>query len=286
MTAFAGAGPAMSALRADMEAVSERIRRSVVAVESRRGGGSGTIWRSDGLIATNSHVVFGERARVETGDGRVLEGRVAARDREAGLVLLRVEAEGLPAIEAGDPYSLRAGELVLAVGNPWGEREVLTVGVILNTPRRNGRAEPAMVHADIRLAPGNSGGPLADSRGRAVGINSMVAGGVGMSVPSDAVDRLVGEIGRRPGYLGLTAIAVPGSEETAGLLLTEVTAAGPAGRAGLMPGDLIVGVDGVKGGAAAVADRLRRVVADARLRFDIVRGGAIRRFELVADAAG
>ncbi len=237
------------------------------------------------MIATNSHVVPGNRASVETGDGRTLEGRVTARDRDVDLLLLQVDEEGLPAIETGDPYSLRAGELVLAVGNPWGEREALTAGVILKPSSRNGTAAPSMIRADIRLAPGNSGGPLADARGRVVGINSMVAGGVGMSVPSDLVDRLVDEIGRRPGFLGLTAIAVPGSETASSLLLTEVAATGPAGRAGLMPGDLIVGVDGVKGGAAVVADRLRRVVAGARLHFDIVRGGVPQSLELVADTA-
>ena len=163
----------LEALAREADAVVERLRRSVVAIRSPvSGGGSGIIWQDDGLVITNSHVVRGERAEIQTWDGRVLPARLVARDPEFDLAALRVNAAGLPATVVGDSRAVRTGQIVLAVGHPWGERWSVTAGIVLGV----GEAVPTppvplpeSIRADLRLAPGNSGGPLADAEGRVIG---------------------------------------------------------------------------------------------------------------------
>ena len=177
----------------------EVLRRSVVLVRGRDGHGAGVVWaasgwETSGTIITNDHVVRGDRAIVEMADGRHLEARVTARDRENDLALLSVPARGLPAAPVGDSRLLRVGELIVAVGHPWGVRETATLGIVSATGPGTwmGRTGRDLLQADVRLAPGNSGGPLADARGRVVGIASMVMSpGVALAVPSHIVERFV-----------------------------------------------------------------------------------------------
>lgn len=147
--------------------------------------GAGVVWRADGLILTNAHVAKGA-VSVVLPDRRVLPARLAARDVEHDLAALVVEATGLSAAEIGDSDALRVGELVLAVGNPLGVVRALSAGLVHATGRR-------FIQADLRLAPGNSGGPLADARGRVVGLNAMIVGGLAVAVPSRAGWRFVRE---------------------------------------------------------------------------------------------
>jgi serine protease Do len=176
--------------------VVERVGASVVEVRTRgAGAGAGTIWRAGGTIVTNHHVVPHDRAQVALAGGRTLDARVVARDAVNDLAVLRVDADGLPAVPPGDARSLRAGELVLAIGHPFGVRGALTVGVVSQSP--SGR-RPAwtgqrreLIVADVLLGPGNSGGPLVDARGRVVGINAMVHGGLALAVPVHLVEALV-----------------------------------------------------------------------------------------------
>lgn len=147
--------------------------------------GAGVVWRADGLILTNAHVAEGA-VSVVLPDRRVLPARLAARDVEHDLAALVVEATGLSAAELGDSDTLRVGELVLAVGNPLGVVRALSAGLVHATGRR-------FIQADLRLAPGNSGGPLADARGRVVGLNAMIVGGLALAVPSRAGWRFVRE---------------------------------------------------------------------------------------------
>ncbi len=136
----------------------------------------------------------GDRAVVELADGRHLEARVTARDRENDLALLRVSARDLPAAPVGDARNLRVGELILAVGHPWGVRETATLGIVSATGPGTwmGRTRRDLLQADVRLAPGNSGGPLADAGGRVVGIASMVMSpNIALAVPSHVVERFV-----------------------------------------------------------------------------------------------
>jgi serine protease Do len=284
----------LEALAREADAVVERLRRSVVAIRSPvSGGGSGIIWQDDGLVITNSHVVRGERAEIQTWDGRVLPARLVARDPEFDLAALRVNAAGLPATVVGDSRAVRTGQIVLAVGHPWGERWSVTAGIVLGV----GEAVPTppvplpeSIRADLRLAPGNSGGPLADAEGRVIGVNAMIAGGMAVAVPSNAVARfLAGETLAR-GYLGILGQPVPlppaiaaalRSEDGAGLLLIRVVDGSPAARAGLLPGDVIVGLDDARGRLDRIAARLRHLRPGSAVRLELLRGGVPRVVEAV-----
>lgn len=188
------AAPAAESLANATGDLTEAMRRSLVTIRSEAGGGSGTAWRRDGLVITNHHVVPGEHAEVILPGGQALHGRVVARDIENDLAAIRVDAELTP-VEAGDSARLRAGEMVFAVGNPWGLRGSVAAGIIfaVGPAPEGGLPVREVIRADIRLAPGNSGGPLADARGRVVGINSMIAGGMGVAIPANTIARFIAE---------------------------------------------------------------------------------------------
>src|SRR5579875_2687464 len=176
----------------------QRLCRSTVQVRGEGpGGGSGVIWSADGVIITNAHVARGSRATVELSDGRTLAATITARDKVRDLAALTVDATDLPAATVGDSDALRVGELVLAVGNPLGMVGALTTGIV-HAATTDGQRGRAWVQADVTLLPGNSGGPLADARGRVVGINSMIAGGLALAVPSNAVRRFLAGKTERP----------------------------------------------------------------------------------------
>jgi serine protease Do len=222
--------------------VAERLRRSTVQVFSgtrgAQGTGSGVIWSSDGTVITNAHVALGDAARVELWDGRAIETRVAARDARADLAVLKLGVPGLPAVAWRDSTSLRPGELVVAVGNPLGFVGALTTGVVHAAGSVRGLGRRRWVQAAIRLAPGNSGGPLADAEGRVVGINTMVvAGGVALAIPSDNVVDFL-KRGSRP------ALGVVVRPVDVGLLVLEVIPNSPAENASLLIGDLLVSANG------------------------------------------
>jgi serine protease Do len=189
-------GEMPATLMSDLAAVVGRLRENTVELRSMgRAGGSGVIWRSDGLIVTSAHVVGSARLarhglQVVLADKRRLPAAILEWDRRLDLALLRVEARGLPAAQVGDSNGLRPGELVLAVGHPFGLRGAVVAGVVHAASAR-GPAGLRWVQADIRLAPGNSGGPLADAAGQVVGINAMIVGGLALAVPSQAVQTFV-----------------------------------------------------------------------------------------------
>ena len=283
--------PALASLADGVVAVVERLRRSVVMVRSGAGEASGTAWPGDGLIVTNSHAVGGESALVEAADGASARATVVARDRRQDLALLRARGLSLEPVETRDASSLRAGELVLAVGNAWGGPGAATIGVVSRAPAgadAAGRSAYGAVHADVRLAPGDSGGPLCDARGRVVGVNFMVAGGMGIAIPSEAADDFAAIGGAPAGGLGITAIVAPLRDSTAGgsgLLITEVVAGSTAERAGLLPGDIVLALDGVGGAPHAIMRRLQRLAGGRAARLDLLRGGKRRALHLAATAA-
>jgi serine protease Do len=170
-------------------ALAETLRRSTVRISSRNGCGSGVIWRPDGLIVTNAHVVRSPKQQVKLWDGREIEGWVTARDDRRDLAVVMIPAQAkrgidlLPVVTIRDARTLRTGEVVIAVGNPMGESGAVSVGVVHHPPC-NGQH---LIAADVKLAPGNSGGPLADAEGRIVGINTLVASGLGCAITSNAV---------------------------------------------------------------------------------------------------
>ena len=179
--------------------VAERLRRSTVEVRTGGSGvGSGVIWTDDGLVITNAHVARADMATLVLADGRTLAGRVTARDRRRDLATIAIaggpSVTGLTPATVGHPSTLRTGDLVVALGNPLGIAGALALGVVhALEPGRAGR--PRWIRADIRLAPGNSGGPLADARGRVVGVNTMIANGLGIAVPVTTVARFLADAG-------------------------------------------------------------------------------------------
>ncbi|MGH9594804.1 MAG: S1C family serine protease, partial [Bryobacteraceae bacterium] len=168
--------------------IAERLRRSTVRVTAgRRGQGSGVIVRAEGIIVTNAHVVSSRPIQVDLWDGTRAPADLLSRDASRDIAVLRIARVGLAAAVLGDSNRLRPGELVLAVGNPLGFLGALTTGVIHAVGRVPGLGARKWIQADVRLAPGNSGGPLADANGRVIGINTMIAGGVGLAVPSNSL---------------------------------------------------------------------------------------------------
>jgi len=236
----------------DFGEIAEKLRRSTVLVlPGERGNGSGVIWSADGVIVTNAHVARGSRLRVQLWDGRELEAAVVSRDTRRDLAELRVSAANLPAATAADSSQVRPGELAIAIGNPLGFVGALTTGVIhavgpLAAMSRRLGSDP-WVQADVRLAPGNSGGPLADARGRVIGINTMVAGSLALAVPSNDVTHFLAA-DPIDAWLGVSVAPVrvprPGTRAKAfGLVLLEVEPDSPAANASLLPGDILLGTD-------------------------------------------
>lgn len=226
--------------------VAERLRRSTVHISSGgRGHGSGIIIKSDGTIVTNAHVAHFGRLNVTLWDGRSFPAEIAARDHRHDLALLRLPASDLPAAALGDSNQLRAGEFVIAIGNPLGFIGALTAGVVHAVGPLPGLGPRKWIQAGVRLAPGNSGGPLADASGNVVGVNTMVAGRLGLAVPSDEVTRLLR--GEAPQPLGVTLrpvrVAAEGRERF-GLMILELDPHSAASRASLLPGDILVAAGG------------------------------------------
>jgi serine protease Do len=196
MTVTSATFPALAA-GLELDALAALVRRYTVAISSRAGGGtlgSGVIWQGDGLIVTNAHVVRDQRPVVTLADGSAHEGRIVALDPRRDLALVAIDAQGLPAAPIGDAEALRAGSLVLALGHPRGVANAMSLGVVHAVTTRRGM--PRFIAADLRLAPGNSGGPMVDSSGRVVGINTMVAGALGVAIPSTVVRRFLHEVAR------------------------------------------------------------------------------------------
>lgn len=218
--------------------VAERLRRSTVQVFSQgaRGGGSGVIWKSDGLILTNAHVARSSESQVELWNGRRLDARVTSIDSRRDLAALRVIGAGLDLAAAipGDSSTLRPGELAIAVGSPLGFAGAVSTGVIHSIGPLEGMGRQGWIRADLQLAPGNSGGPLADAQGRVVGINTAIVHGLGVAVPSNAAVEFV----RRGARPSLGVVLRPAR---LGLEILKVEPGGAAAGASLREGDILLG---------------------------------------------
>ncbi len=193
-------------LNEEQSALVERVQSSLVEVSNgREGFGAGVVWQPDGLIVTNAHVIRRNPLHVKFRDGRMLDARLVAYDQENDIAALAADATNLDAIELGDSQSLAPGQLVLALGHPWGVPRAVTAGVVIGSGARlpeTPRANREWVAVSLRLRPGNSGGPLVDARGRLLGINTMMTGpDFGMAVPVHVIKRFMREKVGVAGYV-------------------------------------------------------------------------------------
>ncbi len=227
--------------------IAEKLRRSTVQVAgARRGMGSGIVVNPDGMIVTNAHVAAHGPLSVELWDGSSFPARLESRSTRRDLALLRIPATNLAAAPVGNSDQVRVGELVVAVGNPFGFVGAVSSGIVHAVGRHPGLGPTKWIQSDVQLAPGNSGGPLADMRGNVIGVNTMIAAGLGLAVPSNTVTRLLaGDFEQAP--LGVVlqpaSVRVNGSEQL-GLAVLDVVQGSAAEYASLRRGDTLVGLEG------------------------------------------
>ncbi|MEX0785420.1 MAG: trypsin-like peptidase domain-containing protein, partial [Dehalococcoidia bacterium] len=291
--------------RAVISAV-DRVKPSVVKIDVRGrrrngsrgrgrdgGSGSGFIFTPDGFVITNSHVVHeAERIEIALPDGRQLPARKVGDDPHTDLAVVRIDATELVPAALGDSQAIRPGQLVVAIGNPFGFQHTVTAGVVSALQRslraRSGRLIDDVIQTDAPLNPGNSGGPLVTSRGEVIGVNTAIilpAQGISFAIAINTakwvVTQLIREGRVRRSYIGVAGQNVQFEPARArryelstesGILVSSVERGGPADRAGLRDGDLIVGLEGQP---VASIDDLHRLLTSERAgvaqQLDIVR---------------
>ena len=184
------AGPPYD-IASDASRLASTLRRTVVEVRSPAGGGAGIIWGGDGFVVTNAHCVRrdGQLTIEANGETHSVKSVVFARDHD--LAVIRTPSVTGPVLELRDLDTLRPGELVFAYGHPLGVSYALAMGALHGVVRDKRTGVPRYIAADIRLAPGNSGGPLVDAEGKLVGVNSMIVGGLGVAIPATVVQAFV-----------------------------------------------------------------------------------------------
>jgi S1-C subfamily serine protease len=288
----------LDAYSATVVQVAEAVLPSIASlhVRTRRGQGAGSasVITSDGFLLTSAHVVEGaDGADAAFADGTEVHADVIGRDPLSDLAVLRARGDVPPALTLGDAAQLRVGQLVVALGNPLGLAGSVTAGIVSalgrSLPTRAGRVVDEVIQTDAALNPGNSGGALADSEGRVVGVNTAVAGvGVGLAVPiNDTTRHIITTLmtqGRvRRAWLGIAGAQSPLPPALAakvgrrsGLRVAQVIDGSPAAHAGLRLGDIMVSVNGEDVVTSTALQRL--MVEDAigrRLEITVRRNGAL-----------
>jgi serine protease Do len=229
----------------------------------RQGMGSGFIVDPNGIVLTNAHVVDGaDEVRVRLTDRREFKGKVLGTDKATDIAVVKIDATGLPAVKIGDPRSVKVGEWVLAIGSPFGFENTVTAGIVSGTSRSlpDGTYVP-FIQTDAAVNPGNSGGPLFNLKGEVIGINSQIYSrtggyqGLSFAIPVDVAwnvkDQLVQHGSVQRGRLGVTIQEVNqslaqsfGLDRPRGALVAQVEKGSPAEKAGVKPGDVLLGVNG------------------------------------------
>jgi S1-C subfamily serine protease len=274
----------------------EKVSPSVVNVEvhqaagrtrageprERRGGGSGFVFTPDGLILTNSHVVHdATRIEITLSDGRRVPAHTIGDDPATDLAVIRIDAPNLRAVALGDSQQLRPGQMAIAIGNPYGFQSTVTAGVISALGRSlrsySGRLIEDVIQTDAALNPGNSGGPLVDSRGQVIGVNTAtilpaqgICFAIGINTAKFVASRLLRDGRIRRSWIGVSAQTVPIhrrvvrfyslSQET-GVVVVGVEERSPARAAGVREGDVIVALDD---NPVAGVDDLHRLLSDTQ----------------------
>ena len=263
----------------------------------QRGQGSGFIVASDGVILTNAHVVDGaSEVTVKLTDRREFKARVVGLDKRSDIAVLRIDARDLPVVRLGDPAAASVGEWVLAIGSPFGFENTPTAGIVSAKSRALDGYVP-FIQTDVAVNPGNSGGPLFNLKGEVIGINSQIYSsnggyqGLSFAIPIDVAvrvrDQLLAHGKVTRGRLGVVIQEVNqgladsfGLKRPQGALVSAVEKGGPAEKAGLMPGDVILKVDGRE---IDRSNDLPVLMADlkpgSRARLDVIRNGAAKVLE-------
>jgi serine protease Do len=285
--------PLIEAFSSGLAEMIEQAQASVVQVRrGDRGAGTGVIWQAKGGIITNHHVIAhtGSKILVELRDGRTLEARIVDSDPTLDVALLNVPADDLPAVPFADSSKLRVGELVFAIGNPWGQRGVVTAGIVSALSKvkmRNSNRQLEYIKSDVRLAPGNSGGPLLNAQGHVIGINAMIMGGdLSVAIPSNVVSTWVAQLPLARITLGvqIQPAELPtkiqqelANEQTLGLLVVGIVEGGLAELAGLLVGDVLIDIENKPlGDAATLRAVLVQNSSQETVRLRVLRGGVVQ----------
>jgi S1-C subfamily serine protease len=273
-----------------------------------RGMGSGVVFAPDGYLLTNDHVVAGaSRLAASLPDGRQIAAVPVGRDPATDLAVLRLAAGTLPYAEFGSSARLRVGQIVVAIGNPLGFQATVTAGIVsalgrtLRSP--SGRLIDSVIQTDAPLNPGNSGGPLVDGRGRVVGINTAMIGAaqgicfaIGIDTAADVAARIMRDGRVRRSRIGIAAQTVAldsrlarrlKRERASAAMVTDVVAGGPAERAGLLKGDIVLA--GAGGPIGGVDDLHRLLTADRsqkEMPVEVLRAGRLLTMVVVPEADG
>ncbi|MGH7741455.1 MAG: S1C family serine protease [Candidatus Eiseniibacteriota bacterium] len=280
MTAVEAVSPSVALIEVEQSAPKGAPKRGGSPAQ---GSGSGFVFTPDGLMLTNSHVVHGStRIHATLPDGQRFRADLVGDDPDTDLAIVRIEAQGLPAVELGDSGALRPGQLVVAIGNPYGFQYTVTAGVVSALGRslrsRNGRLMDGIIQTDAALNPGNSGGPLVNARGQVIGVNTAMilpAQNLCFAIPIQTARRVAGLLIRdgrvRRAWLGMGCQNVPLPKRIAaalklaaprGVQVVSIEPESPAAKAGVREKDILVGLDEL---AIGTVDDLHRELGEERI---------------------